>query len=143
MNNCEYVKWFWKNGSESVQTNFGIEYNEGKDTFRPDFIVKFKNGNVGIFDTKPVDYNVEDTRVKAEALFRYLANKNINRGNRPKLLGGIVVEKGGVFYYYNQKEYVDMDTDSTNWKPFKELIDKIKSDTITIEYRREHYGRTY
>lgn len=104
-----------------MRINFGIPYNNGLSTFQPDFIVKFENGNVGIFDTKPIDFNVEDTTVKAEALWKYISDINSDRGRLPKVVGGIVVEKGGVFYYYNEEKYVDMDEDNSNWHPFPEI----------------------
>ncbi len=138
LNDSEYAEWFWENGTELMQTNFGISYNRGMNTFQPDFIVKFKNGNVGIFDTKPINYNVEDTKVKAEALNRYLAEININRGRLPKVIGGIVVKKGGVFYYYNQREYVDIDADNTNWVEFKEIIEQVKLDVEANAYFEAH-----
>ena len=47
------VEWYWENGSELMRINFGISYNNGMNTFQPDFIIKFKDGSVGIFDTKP------------------------------------------------------------------------------------------
>ena len=38
------VEWYWENGTELMRVNFGISYNNGMNTFQPDFIVKFKNG---------------------------------------------------------------------------------------------------
>ncbi|MBR3324455.1 MAG: DEAD/DEAH box helicase family protein [Clostridia bacterium] len=45
----DYIEWFWKNGDKG-KSNFGIKMDES--TFYPDFIIKFKDGRVGIFDTK-------------------------------------------------------------------------------------------
>lgn len=129
INNNECVEWFWENGTELMQINFGIPYNRGMNTFQPDFLVKFSNGNVGIFDTKPIGYNIDDTKVKAEALYKYLVGTNDDRGDRPKVIGGIVVRKGGVFYYYNQSKYKDMDEDNTNWREFREIFNGIKKNT--------------
>ena len=122
LNDSEHVEWFWENGTELMRINFGIPYNNGSSTFQPDFIVKFTNGNVGIFDTKPIDFNVEDTTVKAEALWKYISDINTDRGQLPKVVGGIVVEKGGVFYYYNEEKYVDMNEDNSNWHIFREIF---------------------
>lgn len=122
LNESDGVEWFWENGTELMQTNFGISYNNGMNTFQPDFLVKFNNGSVGIFDTKPINYNVEDTKVKAEALYKYISEMSENRAGLPKIVGGIVVKKGTTFYYYNEKEYVDYAADSTNWHPFMELF---------------------
>lgn len=122
LNDSENIEWFWENGTELMRINFGIPYNNGLSTFQPDFIVKFNNGNVGIFDTKPIAYNVEDTTVKAEALWKYISETNNDGGRLPKVVGGIVVEKGRVFYYYNEEKYVDMNEDNSNWHPFPEIF---------------------
>ena len=126
LNNSDSVEWFWENGTEAIQINFGIPYNKGQSTFQPDFIVKFRNGDVGIFDTKPIGYNVEDTTVKAEALWEFLYDTNNDRGRLPKVIGGIVVKKGGVFYFYNKEKYVDMAADNSGWRPFKEILDDVR-----------------
>lgn len=138
LNSSTQVRWFWENGPELMQINFGISYNSGMNTFQPDFMVKFENGTVGIFDTKPIGHNVEDTKVKAEALWKFIADTNNNRGSLPKVIGGIVVEKGGVFYYYNEKEYVDMNEDNNDWHPFSEILDKVKLDVDAREYLDQH-----
>ena len=90
-----------------MRVNFGISYNNGMNTFQPDFIVKFKDGSVGIFDTKPVDHRVEDTTVKANALHNYLLDINTNRGIAPKVIGGIVIKVGTQFYVYLDGDYHD------------------------------------
>ena len=128
LNGRNEVEWMWENGPELMQINFGIPYNNGFSTFQPDFIVKFINGWVGIFDTKPINFNVEDTTVKAYALNNYLVGINSNRGNYPKVVGGIVVKKGGTFYYHNGFNYKDIESDLTGWKPFNELLRDIKLD---------------
>ena len=138
LNDSEYVRWFWENGTELMQINFGISYNSGMSTFQPDFLVKFENGDVGIFDTKGIGYNVEDTKAKAEALFKYVHETNNNRGILPKVVGGIVVEKGGVFYYYNERTYVDMGEDASNWKKFSDIFDQVKLDVDAAKYFAEH-----
>lgn len=122
LNKSDEVEWFWENGTELMKINFGISYNNGANTFQPDFIVKFTNGNVGIFDTKAIDQRVEDTTVKAEALWKYISDINNDKDRSPKVVGGIVVEHGGVFYYYNEEKYVDMKEDNSNWHPFYEIF---------------------
>jgi len=122
LNKSDEVEWFWENGTELMKINFGISYNNGANTFQPDFIVKFTNGNVGIFDTKAIDQRVDDTTVKAEALWKYISDINNDKDRSPKVVGGIVVEKGGVFYCYNEEKYVDMKEDNSNWHPFYEIF---------------------
>lgn len=133
--NC--VEWYFENGAELVQTNFGISYNNRMNTFQPDFIVKFKNGDVGIFDTKPVQERVEDTKIKAEALYEY-CNRMNKRKNVPKVIGGIVVKKRNSFYYYNDEIYHDIDETVDGWKPFENLIDQIENDIHNKEYLRKN-----
>lgn len=126
------VEWYWENGTELMRVNFGISYNNGMNTFQPDFIVKFKNGSVGIFDTKPVDHRVEDTTVKANALYDYLVNININRGSAPKIIGGIVVKVGTQFYVYLNGNYHDYNVSHDGWVNFNEVLRKI-DDEVNIQ----------
>lgn len=116
------VEWFWQNGAELMRVNFGIPYNNNMNTFQPDFIIKFKNGKVGIFDTKPINHRVEDTKIKAKALHKYLSDINAIRGDGHTVIGGIVVQKGSQFYYYDETEYIDMQADASNWKNFNQLF---------------------
>lgn len=117
----EYVEWFWQNGQEHMQTNFGIPYDNGAKTFQPDFLVKFNNNTVGIFDTKASGQYVKDTKDKAEALFKYILEKNSSRNGNPKLIGGIVIKQGSQFYYYNESVYHDIAEDKENWTNFNKL----------------------
>ena len=128
------VEWYWENGTELMRVNFGISYNNGMNTFQPDFIVKFKNGSVGIFDTKPVDHRVEDTTVKANALYDYLANINTNRGSAPKIIGGIVVKVGTQFYVYLNGNYHDYNVSHDGWINFNEVLRKIDDETNIQKY---------
>lgn len=128
------VEWYWENGTELMRGNFGISYNNGMNTFQPDFIVKFKNGSVGIFDTKPVDHRVEDTTVKANALYDYLVNINTNRGSAPKIIGGIVVKVGTQFYVYLNGNYRDYNVSHDGWVNFNEVLRKIDDEANIQKY---------
>lgn len=128
------VEWYWENGTELMRVNFGISYNNGMNTFQPDFIVKFKNGLVGIFDTKPVDHRVEDTIVKANALYDYLVNINTNRGSAPKIIGGIVVKVGTQFYVYLNENYHDYNVSHDGWVNFNEILRKINDEANIQKY---------
>jgi type III restriction enzyme len=92
----EGTEWWWKNGDEYSQENFGIEVisAEGISTFQPDFIVKYKDGNIGIYDTKSPDFQERDTQQKKNALKNYIENE---KRKSLKLKGGIVYfdEKNG------------------------------------------------
>lgn len=138
MDRQKCVEWYWENGTELMRINFGIPYNNGMNTFQPDFLVRFKNNTIGIFDTKAVDERVEDTKVKAEALYQYIKKSNTNRSlHLPKIIGGIVIKSGSQFYLYNEKEYCDFAQDITNWINLNDIILKIQVDLDVQERLKE------
>lgn len=96
------IEWWYKNG-ERDGTFFAVAYeiNGKKSPFYVDWIVKFKNGRIGLFDTKSGIY-AQEAKEKAEGLAKYIKTK-IKKGE--KLFGGIVVEKGGSFWYNDQETY--------------------------------------
>ena len=122
------VEWYWENGTELMRINFGISYNNGMNTFQPDFIVKFNDGTVGIFDTKPIDHRVDDTTIKANALNYYVNETNKNRGYAPKVIGGIVVKVGTQFFVYLENNYHDYAANHNGWINFNEVIRKITNN---------------
>lgn len=128
------VIWYWENGPELMRVNFGISYNGDMNTFQPDFIVKFKDGTVGIFDTKGIGQRVDDTKVKAEALHQYLSHINLNREHAPKVIGGIVVKSGSQFYVYDEAIYHDYDESRSNWKNFNEILRNVETNTINSNH---------
>lgn len=137
LDEADEVDWYWENGPELMRVNFGISYNNDLNTFQPDFIVRFKDGTIGIFDTKGIGQRVDDTKVKAEALHRYLVNINQNRGRAPKVIGGIVVKSGSQFYYYDQLEYHDYGESRENWINFNEILRAFNTNFQTAEYLKK------
>ncbi len=111
------IDWFWKNGSEHMEDNFGIQKAD-KSTFQPDFIIKFKDGSIGIFDTKGGQFAADDA-VKATALYKYIYDER-NKGHN--LFGGLVILDGEKFKYFESTPYVPYNQDSTQWKLFDELL---------------------
>ena len=113
----EDVEWWYKNGSEHKKENFGIKYNKedgSVHTFQPDFIVRYKDGSVGIYDTKPIGDRVDDTKIKSEALQIYLKKEK-----KQKLKGGIIVKNKNDKFYLNLKdEYVDYSIKKSDWELF-------------------------
>lgn len=113
------IEFFWKNGSEHMNSNFGIEKEDGK-TFQPDFLILFKNGKVGIFDTKAgKGYNENDNAEKSNALQQYIVDEN-NKGKN--LVGGLVIKNNDNFYYYDRGVYKTYEEDPSKWKSFTELL---------------------
>lgn len=119
------IDWFWKNGAEHMKTNFGIQKVD-KTTFQPDFIIKFKDGSIGIFDTKGgKGFNENDNEIKANALYKYIYEE---RSKGHNIFGGLVInaktkenEKDN-FKYFESTPYVPYNKDSEQWKPFDDLL---------------------
>lgn len=86
------ILWWWQNGNEHMALNFGIKYNE-ISTFQPDFLVMFKNGKLGIFDTKASGDREDNNKLKAEALQKYIKEEN-KRKNEEFIYGGLVIKEG-------------------------------------------------
>jgi len=107
------ITWVWHNGSEPTIENFGIMIKKDSHAFRPDFIIKFEDGRIGIFDTKGVDYMVEDTKEKAEGLQLYIKEKN---GQGLNVFGGIIIEYQNEFYLNQGLSYKDFSVDRTDWE---------------------------
>lgn len=116
--NKEYINWFWKNGDEHMESNFGIKKEDGY-TFQPDFIISFKNGSIGIFDTKAIDYNENDNFDKSNALYKYISEERYNGKN---LIGGLVVLDNTIFKYYQQALYKPYKENPNEWEDFNNLL---------------------
>lgn len=142
LDNSNAVDWYWENGPELMKINFGISYNGNMNTFQPDFIVRFKNGTVGIFDTKGIGQRVDDTKVKSEALHRYLVDINTNRECAHKVIGGIVIKSGTQFYVYDDSVYHDYGESRDGWKNFNELLRNVETDVNTAEHLQKLVKKT-
>ena len=109
------VKWWWQNGDEHMSLNFGIKYNN-KSTFQPDFLVLFKDGRLGIFDTKASAYNEDDNKLKGESLQRYIKEEKNN------IFGGLIVKEGQHFRINLKETYTGFKEKPDDWEYFEELI---------------------
>ena len=93
--NAAYVDWWYKNGDEGKQ-HYAVPYEQAdgtKSLFYVDFVVRMKNGQVFLFDTKSKDSDPEAPN-KHNALVDYLqANKDKN------LKGGVLIEQGSNWMY--------------------------------------------
>lgn len=77
----EQIEWWFKNGDRDA-TFFAVPYieNEEQKPFYVDFIVRFKNGKTGLFDTKSGN-TIKDAREKSDGLQEYTKkHKNISGG---------------------------------------------------------------
>ena len=112
------IEWFWKNGAEHMKTNFGIQKDD-KSTFQPDFIIKFKDGRIGIFDTKAIGHNESDNEIKSNALYKYISEERYKGKN---LVGGLVVRDGNMFKYYEEPLYKTYEEAPEKWLDFNQLF---------------------
>lgn len=114
----DVIEWFWKNGSEHVESNFGIKVEGKNTTFRPDFIVKFKDGRIGIFDTKGGQYPEDDKR-KSEALSEYVL-KERNKGRN--VFGGLVVIDKERFRIFTHDNFETFAQNPNRWEYMDNLM---------------------
>lgn len=114
-NHVDQIDWWMKNGDKGID-NFSIPYTykEIKHAFYPDYIVRFKNGDIGIYETKSVDDQQGDTvtKAKSKALQGYMEEQSKNGLN---VTGGIVrpskLSMPGVVSFEINTTY-DQNTDS-------------------------------
>ena len=116
--NEEVIEWFWKNGAEHMKTNFGIQKAD-KSTFQPDFLIKFKDGRIGIFDTKAIGHNESDNEIKSNALYKYISEERFKGKN---LIGGLVVRDGNSFKYFEEPIYKTYEEEPDSWLDFDNLL---------------------
>ena len=116
LNASSQIEWWYKNG-EKMERYFAIPYFELNDrkrsvrrAFYPDYIIKYKDGSVGIYDTKAgFTADNEHVRQKANALQAFIQeHANLN------LKGGIINVKNNNFYLQDSSDY----DENGEWKAF-------------------------
>ena len=109
------IFWWFKNG-ERDGTFFAVPYKSNKDMlpFYVDWIVKYKDGRIGLFDTKG-GITAETAGPRAEGLALYIQGENQKGMN---LFGGIVIQKNETFWYNDQIEYqyIESNLIDSGWK---------------------------
>jgi type III restriction enzyme len=96
------ISWWYKN-REAKETYFAIPYNDPDSgvlrSFYPDYIVQFKDGSIGIYDTKSgMTATSAETAAKSNALQAYI------KIDKKRLRGGIVFfDKTGSFVFTGNK----------------------------------------
>ena len=119
--NNEFIKWFWKNGDEHMESNFGIRKENGS-TFQPDFIISFVDGSIGIFDTKAIGFNENDNISKSNALYKYVSDERFKGKN---IVGGLVVYTSQGFRYFSESQYKSYNESPESWMDFDDFFKKI------------------
>lgn len=112
--NKEYIDWWYKNGDDGKQ-HYSIPYTKAdgtKSLFYVDFIIKMKNGQVFLFDTKTEESDPEAPN-KHNALLAYMqAPEQMEQ----HLQGGVIVEQYGVWRYSPVE--IEDSKNISNWKGF-------------------------
>jgi len=124
------LEWWFKNGEGSKEFYCLKYYNTSTKEdalFYPDWILKFKDGRVGIFDTKS-GFTAQNPEGRAEGI----ANKLIELNKKDVIfIGGLVVLENNQWYYYSDEKYVAgseygyeyvQGNLNANWKPFEGLF---------------------
>lgn len=113
LDNGKQIDWWFKNGERDA-TYFAVPYKDDANedqSFYVDFIVKFSDGRIGLFDTKS-GWTAKEAGNKSNGLQQYI-NDQSKKGK--KLFGGIVIPKSGSFFTYTAIPY-KYDKDLTDWK---------------------------
>jgi type III restriction enzyme len=107
------VKWWFKNGNRDG-TYFAVPYVEkgGLEAFYLDWIVQYKDGKIGLFDTKE-GITAETAKTKAEGLAKYIKEEKL-KGK--ELFGGIVIRKDNSWRYNDMEVYEYNERDLSDWK---------------------------
>jgi type III restriction enzyme len=114
--NSRKIEWWFKNGDRDA-TYFAVPYdNGGQNPFYVDFIVKLKDGRIGLFDTKS-GFTRQLAGPKVDGLFRYIQSEN-RKGK--KLFGGIVTNTDarnltGRWIYFDKSRRELEDNNFENW----------------------------
>ncbi len=112
----ENVEWWFKNGDRDA-TFFAVRYNNGEEKpFYVDFIVKLKDGRIGLFDTK-AGLTTQVARSKIDGLYKYIQSENKKGKN---LFGGIVANTDsrnyrGRWVYFDKTSRDFIDNSFENW----------------------------
>jgi len=111
----EAVEWWFKNGVRDA-TYFAVTYTNGEQKpFYVDFVVKLKDGRIGLFD--PHGINLGDFKPKNDGIYRYIKYEN-KKGK--KIFGGIVTNTEsnyrGRWIYFNKESVEFKENDFTNWQ---------------------------
>lgn len=117
--NSTKIDWWWKNGENKLDY-YGIkyEYQGSIYTFYPDYLVKLKDGRLGIFEVK--ETNDRDgltyTKAKAEAFQKHLAKEK-----NKKLFGGIVIERTKAWMINDNQKYNWEKCEKDDWSDWSVL----------------------
>ncbi len=112
--NTEYIDWWYKNGDSGKQ-HYAVSYigHDGrKALFYVDFVIRMRDGQVFLFDTKTCGSDA-DGDCKHNALVEYMDSEE---NKKKHLRGGVIISDGENWKYPPKK--VENITDTTGWACF-------------------------
>jgi len=120
VDHAEHLDWWYKNGDQGKE-HFAVSYTDSFGVLRlfyVDFVIQFKSGKIGLFDTKTKRSDA-DAPNKHNALLSYIQQENLASPDRI-LTGGIVIweETGGVGSFRYCKDRICDTKDLTGWEFF-------------------------
>jgi type III restriction enzyme len=114
------VDWWYKNGDQGKE-HFAVPYTNLQNELRlfyVDFVIKFKSGKIGLFDTKTRRADLEAPN-KHNALIDYIENQNKIQSVRT-LFGGVIIpeETSGVLSFRYCRNRISDSNDLIGWDFF-------------------------
>lgn len=109
--NADNIEWWYKNGDEGKQ-HYSVPYTNSKgemSLFYVDFVVRMKNEQIFLFDTKS-EMSDPEAPNKHNALLKYMQHPDRAEQN---LKGGVIIEDHDVWFYPNYP--ITTTSDVTGW----------------------------
>ncbi len=120
LKNEDGIDWWYKNGDQGKE-HFAVPYTDNFGVLRlffVDFVIKFKSGKVGLFDTKTKRSDAEAPN-KHNALLTYIEYENASHPERT-LVGGVLIptETNGIISFKYSSRPITDTNDLTGWEYF-------------------------
>jgi type III restriction enzyme len=117
--NKQSLEWWYKNG-ENAKEHFAVPYLDylgEQRLFYPDFVVRDKNNNTFLFDTKTKESDPANAHLKHNALIGFIEERN---KNGLKTLGGILIgqKNGEITTWRYCQNRIENTKDLTGWNFF-------------------------
>ena len=112
--NKEYIDWWYKNGDEGKQ-HYSVPYTNSQGEralFYVNFVIRMKNGQVFLFDTKTENSDAEAPN-KHNGLIDYLKQY---RQDGVLMDGGVIIGDGDLWRYSDSK--IENTSNTAGWKAF-------------------------
>jgi type III restriction enzyme len=118
--NADHILWWYKNGDKGKE-HFAVAYQSHRNEellFYVDFVVCFKSGVLGLYDTKTRNSDAEAPN-KHNALIEYIESQN-KANNDKKLTGSILITEitAGITRFRWCRNRIDNTNDLQGWEYF-------------------------